>query len=143
MTPLPAIILIFRYRIYSRISREILDWTKFDQYFYNSTYTLVFLSFKIMNFGPFFANSFSIQLIRGSTYTRVYTIGCIFGSTQAKFDLDLLYTLEEYSREKGISLENASGNLFFFYFYGNNVNKRNMDCLGCTRTNLFTKANLE
>ena len=83
------------YRIYSRISREILDkiWLKFyqfdlyaGQHFWSSKY--VFIHYlcvlrhykcldkvlKNVNFGQFFGLIFSIRLIRGSTYSRVYTV---------------------------------------------------------------------
>ncbi len=87
------------YRIYSRISREILDvfspiFIQFDLYaghqnclqksfFINSMMfigcVICFKSIKIKsNFGHFLAIIFSIRLIRGSTYTRVYTVSQIF-----------------------------------------------------------------
>ncbi len=83
------------YRIYSRISREILVifwqiFLQFDLYAGHkiccpNTFFLAFLCKKSLvhyfksilifwNFGPFLANIFSIRLIRGSTYTRVYTV---------------------------------------------------------------------
>ncbi len=83
------------YRIYSRISREILDniWPKFCQFdlyaghnflgqkrFFIDYLSVLSLfskfeeDFKFLIFGPFLALIFSIGLICGLTYTRVYTV---------------------------------------------------------------------
>ncbi len=88
-------IFYFNYRIYSRIRWEILDifspiFFQFDLYMcdkynlYKSLFkhctsfigcVVCFKTIKInFNFGHFLANIFSIRLIRGSTYTRVYTV---------------------------------------------------------------------
>ncbi len=83
------------FRIYSRISREILDkiwhiFLQFDLYAgpkfgllkHNIFHYLCVLEtskpcnrkINKLNFGHFFQLIFPIQLIRGSTYTRVYTV---------------------------------------------------------------------
>jgi hypothetical protein len=83
------------YRIYSRISREILDefWALFYEFDLYAGHKIVFhkLLFSpylgnkpslfhlnqvnfFWNFGQFLPFIFSIRLIRGSTYTRVYTV---------------------------------------------------------------------
>ncbi len=75
------------YRIYSRISREILVifWQIFFQFdlyaghFFDYLgiiwlYRWLNMVFKNAYFGQFFGLIFSIRLIRGSTYTRVYTV---------------------------------------------------------------------
>ncbi len=87
---------MLNYRIYSRISREILDkfrpiFFQFDLYtghktspskphfidfMSNSDQCKLGLASKIIcNFGQFLAWKSCIRLIRGSTYTRVYTVG--------------------------------------------------------------------
>ncbi len=90
-----------KYRIYSRISREILDkfrsiFFQFDLYaghkksllkplfidfLYISHQCKPVLAFKIIcNFGQFWAWKSCIRLIRGSTYTRVDLYASIYGS---------------------------------------------------------------
>ncbi len=86
------------YRIYSRISREILDkiwqiFLQFDLYagqkFGSGKHDFIHYlcvlrhskplkrKIKKWNFGHFFRLIFPIRLIRGSTYTRVYTVLCL------------------------------------------------------------------
>ncbi len=96
-----------KYRIYSRLIRDILDkiwpiFLQFDLYPDHKTYrliepnlndqwfrayTLVFWSLKNYEFWTIF----SIQLVRGSTYARVYTVVILKSYFNCKTDICYIF----------------------------------------------------